>query len=189
MQRFPHVALASVIVGLGLVALAVRPARGEEVALSTPAWGVETELVWPFIPGVGVFQVQGSRAIYAGGEVLLGVYLRPDVGDHDVVEEIDEYLVNIGLRQFIWRGLHAELMLHAGYAWGENNKIDGQDYADVAVLLGAHAGYRFDLFGGRDLGVYVLPQVGYVAGLYTNIGPREDPDRFVTAKLLAGVRF
>ncbi len=46
-------------------------------------------------------------------------------------------------------------------------------------------GYTFDFeLGGFSL--YSIPQFGYMKGLSTNIGPRKDPDEFVTGEWIFG---
>jgi len=66
----------------------------------------------------------------------------------------------------------------------KNNSINGRDYCDFAWLPELSAGYL------QDLGpLFVAVQGGYLVGVYTNIGPRKDPDRFVTGKVLVGVAF
>lgn len=182
-----------------LVVAEPAPARAEEAAppaAAAPApkpWGVELELVQPFIPEVHIFSAKASRTLWGEpgglrGEALVGVFLRPDVA-HDVVETIDEYTAIVGYRQYLWRGLHAEALTYVGWARGTKNKKNGQDYSDVAWLAEASAGYRFTLVEGSSLALHLTPQVGYLAGVYTNIGPRDTPDRFVTGKLLVGAQF
>jgi hypothetical protein len=166
----------------------------------TPRWGVEAELVQPFIPEVHIMTARVSRTLWGSaaatrGDLMLGVYARPRVA-HNIVETIDEYLVSVGYRQYLWRGLHAEASALAGWAWGENNKIDGMDYSNPVLLAEGLVGYRFDLrapvaaSGRRQLGLYVTPQFGGLAGVSTDIGPRGGKsDLFVVGKLLAGLSF
>jgi len=162
-------------------------------------WGIETDLVWPFIPEVHVLTLKGTRTLWGTpgglrGDGVVGAYARPNV-KHDVVDTIDEYLATAGYRQYFVRGLHAEVLMHAGWAGGTKNKIDGKDYSDFAWLLESNVGYRVGFFEAGGIGApgrvgfYLTPQLGFVSGLYTNIGPRESSDFFVTGKLLAGVSF
>jgi len=124
----------------------------------------------------------------ARGEAVVGAYARPDV-KHNVVDTIDEYLAIVGYRQYLWRGLHAEALSYVGWARGTRNKIDGKNYSDAVWLAEASAGYRFPVTSAGPLALYVTPQVGYLVGVHTNIGPRDTPDRFITGKLLVGARF
>lgn len=175
---------------------------GARLAARGPAaasrWGLETELVQPFVPGVHIGRVRVSRTLWGApsgprGELLAGVYLRPDV-EHDIVETIDEYLVSLGYRQTFVRGLHADLALEAGWVWGHQNLIDGEDYSTPVLLLDANLGYRVDLLSrgagtdARRYGIYVIPQLGVLAGLVTDIGPRGGKaDVFLQGKLLVGL--
>jgi hypothetical protein len=181
--------------GLALAAAlfaAAAPAAAEPDprAAAAPAarpWGVEADLIGPWIPQVHILSARVTRALWgtAGtprGAAMLGVYVRPRVG-HDVVETIDEYLLAIGYRQYLWGGLHVEAAVLAGWSWGTRNRIDGMDYTSPSVLAEGLAGYRLEL---RRF--YVTPQVGALAGLVTDLGPRGGKsDVFVEGKLLVGV--
>lgn len=183
--------IANVSLGYAFDLGARLAARPDETAA---AWGLETELVQPFVPGVHIGRLRATRTLWgqpagARGELLAGVYLRPDV-DHDIVDTIDEYLLALGYRQYFFRGLHADLALEAGWAWGHRNLIDGKDYSNPVLLVDANLGYRVDLLrrspGG--VGLYVAPQLGVLAGLITDIGPRGGKDDvFLQGKLVLGV--
>ncbi|MBC7978024.1 MAG: autotransporter domain-containing protein [Myxococcales bacterium] len=150
-------------------------------------WSVEADLVGPWIPQVHIISARVTHTLWGTattrhGDAMLGVYVRPRVG-HDIVETIDEYLLSIGYRQALWRGLHLEAAVLAGWSWGTRNKIDGMDYSSPSVLVEGLAGYRIDL--GR---FYLTPQAGVLAGIVTDIGPRGGKsDVFVEGKLLAGL--
>lgn len=123
--------------------------------------------------------------------------MRPHI-DHDVVEVIDEYMLGVGYRQYLWRGLHVEGLVEAGVAWG-TNKLDGMDYTTPTLFGEVNLGYRFGLFGpggsfharGQTLGLYLAPQIGTIFSLgVADIGPRNGkPDWFVQGNLLVGVSF
>jgi hypothetical protein len=160
-----------------------------------PKWGIETELIAPFLPEVGIITIKATRTITRNasgtlhGDLLLGAYLRPNV-KHDVVEKINEYLITVGYRQYFFKGLHLEAQLDGGYAWGTNNKIDGKDYNNAALLGEVNAGYTFHLPTKKNANFYILPQFGVLHGLETNIGPRGGKsDTFIQGKLLVGIRF
>jgi hypothetical protein len=189
-----------VVLALALPVSAPSTAAAAETAPARPAvqiehpWSLEVELVQPFVPTVHIFTVRASRAVWGSddglrGDLVLGAFLRPNV-EHDVVEEIDEYLGTVGYRQFLWRGLHLEVQLDAGYVWGTNNLVDGKDYANFTLLGEVHAGYRFVFGPGDDWGLVVNPQFGVIHGLVTDIGPRDGkPDTFFSGKLNVGVAF
>lgn len=89
---------------------------------TAPKWGIETELVQPFIPNVGIYRLQVTRTITSPnqtnrGDLLIGVYVRSRV-KHDIVEKIDKYMLIVGYRQYVWRGLHLEAKTNIGFAGG-----------------------------------------------------------------------
>jgi len=159
-----------------------------------PKWGVEADLLVPFVPTAHIITIRGTKTITgdvsgAHGDLILGIYLRPNV-KHDIVEEIDEYLFTIGYRHYLWKGLHLEGQTDWGYAWGTKNKIDGKDYNNFAMLVEGHAGYRFTFSPTKSNSLYLNPQIGIIHGLITDIGPRGgDPDTFFSAKINIGFSF
>jgi hypothetical protein len=162
---------------------------------TTPKWGIEVELVAPFIPTVHIATIKATRTIIQNskqtlrGDLLLGAYIRPNV-KHDVVEKINEYLLTVGYRQYLIKGLHIEAQIDAGYAWGTKNKIDGKDYNNFALLGEINTGYIFHLPSKKSSNFYILPQFGVLQGLSTNIGPRGGKtDTFIQGKLLVGITF
>jgi hypothetical protein len=189
----------------------IRPREVHAQATDAPApthrWGVETELIQPFIPTVHILQVRLTRTLWgelphARGDVIVGFYARPDI-EHDVVESISEYMGEIGYRHYFWRGLHAEALLFGGKAWG-TNKFDGKYYSPTTLFASTNLGYRLDFFepGGFSadrpgaVGFYVAAQVGLLTsagylGLDVNdIGPRDGkPDWFLQGNLLVGASF
>lgn len=184
------------------VALLIMAGLGADAAAAEPAargWSVETETIQPFVPTVGIIRVRATRAWWgrptgARGELVLGVYLRPHIA-HDVVEHIDEYMATVGVRGYLWRGLHAEALIDAGLAWG-TNRFDGMAYRTPTLFAELNLGYRQALFTVGDargpVEVFVAPQVGVLSslGLGNDIGPRDGkPDWFLTAALLAGASF
>ncbi len=108
-------------------------------------WGIETELIQPFLPNVGIIRFQVARTLSRTaskmkGDLLLGAYIRPNI-KHDVVEKINEYLLITGYRQYLWKGLHLEAKSNIGYAWGTKNLIDGRDYNNFSWFWESNLGY------------------------------------------------
>lgn len=167
----------------------------EKVEFSKPTWAIETELIAPFLPEIGIITVKATKTITENrsktmhGDLLLGIYARPNVA-HDIVETIDEYLLTVGYRQYFYKGFHVEAQLDAGYAWGTKNKIDGKDYNNFALLGEINSGYKIFLSNKSKNNLYVLPQAGILSGLSTNIGPRGGKsDTFIQGKLIIGIQF
>ena len=72
---------------------------------SSNKWGLETELIQPWIPEVKIFRIQATRSFSNSnnnfrGDLLFGAYIRPNV-EHSIVNKINEYLLIIGYRQYL----------------------------------------------------------------------------------------
>ncbi len=161
-------------------------------------WGIETEIIQPFLPSVGIIRLQATRTISSAqskrqGDLILGMYIRPNV-NHDVVEKINEYMVILGYRQYLWKGLHIEGKANIGYAWGTKNLIDGKDYETSTLFWESNLGYKFNLTNKAKSRLYVLPQFGVLGNAKgentVNIGPRGGkPDTFIQGNLVIGINF
>ncbi|MEZ4361523.1 MAG: hypothetical protein R3B48_15155 [Kofleriaceae bacterium] len=196
-----HRALLFTLALSALVAIsrttAVRAQTLERAAPPSPvrAYGLELDVVQPFVPTVHIIKPKLSVHLWGDahdrrGELIVGLYLRPHI-EHDVVETIDEYMLVAGYRQYLWRGLHAEVLLDGGLAWGKN-KVDQRDYTTPTLFLDANVGYRVTLLErGGPVGLYVAPQLGVIGSLgLADIGPRNGkPDWFLQGNLLVGARF
>jgi hypothetical protein len=162
--------------------------------IESSRWGLETELVQPFLPNVGIYRIQATRTLTAPnrpnrGDLLLGAYIRPNV-KHDIVEKINEYMLIVGYRQYVWKGLHVEAKSNLGFADGTKNRIDGKDYNNPSWFWEANAGYRFSLAGKGRTGLYAIPQFGILSSISADIGPRGGKsDTFLQGNLLVGFQF
>jgi hypothetical protein len=166
-------------------------------------WGVEFNVVWPFVPGVEIYTAKATRTLWAGdyasGDLTFGVLVRPGVEDENA-ETFREFGLNLGYRQYFWKRAHLELALYPTWAIVEGNKADGEDYSGFALTTEAYYGYRFDLGGWRyykddrpdDRRVvwYLMPQVGGGYTVYSDLGPTsEDEKPFWTLNLQVGAQF
>ena len=157
-------------------------------------WGIEAELVQPFLPTINIIRIQGTYMLTAPerkmrGDLIFGAYIRPNV-KHDVVEKINEYMVVIGYRQYFWKGLHLELKSNMGYAWGTKNLVDGKDYNTPTWFYEPNIGYKFDFAKRQNTNLYATAQFGVIGNLVGDIGPRGGkPDVFPQGNLLIGVNF
>jgi hypothetical protein len=154
-------------------------------------WGAEVELVQPFLPNVGIIQLQLTRTSHTSpeqkGDFLVGAFIRPNVS-HDVVETIDEYMLYLAYRHYFWGGWHAEAGVNTGYYWGTKNKVDGKDYEGISVFWEANVGYKYNF--GRNGRYYALAQFGALGNVVADIGPRDGKsDNFVQGNLLIGMYF
>ncbi len=165
---------------------------------SPKKWGLETELVQPFLPTVNIVRLQATRTLTKPeskmkGDLLFGMYIRPNV-KHDVVEKINEYMLILGYRQYFWKGLHLEGKANVGYAWGTKNLIDGKDYETSTIFWESNLGYKFNLTNKTKSSLYVIPQFGVIGNAKgentVNIGPRGGkPDTFIQGGLVVGINF
>jgi hypothetical protein len=156
-------------------------------------WGIETELIQPFLPNVGIVRIQATHTLTSSeskrGDLLIGAYIRTNV-KHDIVEKINELLFITGYRQYLWKGLHAEAKSNIGYAWGTKNLIDGKDYNNFSWFWEANIGYKFDFGKNEKLNLYILPQFGIISKISADIGPRGGKsDTFPQGNLVLGVNF
>ena len=157
-------------------------------------WGIEAELIQPFLPNVGIVRLIATRTVYAPkndfkGDLLIGAYIRPNV-KHDVVEKINEYMLVLGYRQYFWKGLHAEARSNMGYAWGTKNLIDGKDYNNPTWFWEANAGYKFDFVKKQNTNLYAIAQFGILSKISADIGPRGGKsDTFLQGNLVVGINF
>ncbi len=152
-------------------------------------WGLETELIQPFLQEVGIFRIQATRKITPNAYLLVGAYIRPNV-KHNIVEKINENLFIIGYRQYFWKGLHVEAKSNIGYARGTKNKIDGKDYNNFSWFWEANAGYKFNIKKKQFSTIYLIPQFGILSSISSDIGPRGgNSDTFLQGNLLVGINF
>jgi hypothetical protein len=159
----------------------------------TRKWGLETELVQPFIPEVHIIRFQATRMLYASatkhGDLLIGAWIRPNV-KHDVVEKINEYMVLVGYRQYLWKGLYIEIKSNMGYAWGTKNLIDEKDYETPTWFWESNIGYKFKFASREKHNLYLIVKAGGLGNIVADIGPRGGkPDNFAQAGLLFGINF
>jgi hypothetical protein len=167
-------------------------------AITSHKWGIETELVQPVLPNVGIIRITATRTISSAqskrqGDLLFGMYLRPNV-KHNVVEKINEYMAVLGYRQYFWKGLHVEAKANIGYAWGTKNLFDGKDYETSTIFWESNLGYKFALTNKVTSSFYVIPQLGVIGNAKgnktVNIGPRNGkPDTFIQGSLVIGINF
>ncbi len=156
-------------------------------------WGIETELIQPFLPEVGIIRLQATHTITSPeskrGDLIIGAYIRTNV-KHDIVEKINELLFVTGYRQYFWKGLHAEAKSNIGYAWGTKNLIDSKDYNNFSCFWEANIGYKFDFGRKEKYNLYVLPQFGVISSISADIGPRGGKsDTFPQGNLVLGINF
>lgn len=171
-----------------VLAAAAVPASAEERPI-----GIEFNLAWPFVPGVGIYAAKAMIPVWSSGELSgelsAGFLYRPEVY-RDTEGYFKEIGFNLGYRQYLWKGAHIELALWPGYGTCRDNVVDGNDYESWALTTEMYAGYRFDLALGR-LPLYLLPQIGVGATvLESNPWPKTESEGvvpFFVGSLLVGI--
>lgn len=179
---------------LSYTAFAFNTLAQEGKNLSTQKWGIETELFQPFYPTVQIIRIQATRSLLPEnaknqGDLILGAYIRPNV-KHDVVEKINEYMLVLGYRQYVWKGLHIEAKSNMGYAWGTKNLIDGKDYETPTWFWESNVGYKINIKKKNSHQFYLTPQFGGLGNIVADIGPRGGkPDNFLHGNIYLGINF
>lgn len=192
-----HELMIRSVAALAASVLLAPPVRSQSSPVSdVRRWGIEMDLIQPFIPEVNITTVKVIRTVTGTpsarhGDLMLGVFIRPNI-THDVVTRISEYMGSVGYRAYFARGLHAEVQYNAGYVWGQRNRFDRKNYEGFVQFAEVNAGYRIPISRGERRRLYATPQIGYLQGLNDEliIGPRNGKsDGFVQGKLLVGFSF
>ena len=161
---------------------------------SPPKWGLEAELFQPFYPTVQIIRVQSTIRLTPisakkQGDLLIGAYIRSNV-NHDVVEKINEYMLVLGYRLYLWKGLHIEAKSNMGYAWGTKNLTDGKDYETATWFWESNVGYKFKFSQKKNTQIYLMPQFGGLGNITADFGPRGGkPDNFLHGNIFLGINF
>lgn len=185
--------LSTVIFSLNVLFLHAQSDE-KEISGITKKYGIETNLVWPFIPGINIGQLKFTPVIYKSekqsGELILGFMYRNTSEDEnaEVHKEIGGIL---GYRQFLFKGFHVEFNAQITSASAERNKIDNKDYNSPAVTTELYTGYRFELAKQNRISWYLIPQVGIGSNIYSKLGPETESSNgiFPIVSLLGGFRF
>ena len=131
---------------------------------SESAIGIETDILWPFFPGLTRTQMtytlwqQGDLR----GDLLVGVnVLFPN--DRDTEGRFADYSVVTGYRQYLWKGLHVEYSQTTGLGVLENHVTTGKTYNSFDWAATGYVGYKFEF---ADDKFYIIPQFGVERVLY-----------------------
>ncbi|MFH0901601.1 MAG: hypothetical protein V2A73_13315 [Pseudomonadota bacterium] len=157
----------------------VSSAAGEEPPAVNQAptgkrWGVETSVVFPV---VHIYELHGSYRFWSHGEALAGFALQrwseDDFDDTFPPGQAEAYTLLMGYRQFIWKGLHAEVMLFPAYNRFHSH-VDNKVYSGPELWVESYVGYTFRIeVGGVNL--VIVPQMGLgFAVWHQTKWPKED---------------
>ncbi len=149
---------------------------------SSSKWGFGISPTYAL--GNSIYMFQFSYSAWSMGDVLVGYAFQHwyDQG------QANAHTLLLGYRQFIWRGLHAEVEFWPAYHPFESS-VDGKTYSGLELWISARIGYRFDLnLLGRDLFIMPQPSVGFGAGRQ-NPWPGIKYSPIFEPQLLVGMRF
>ncbi|GMQ30278.1 hypothetical protein [Algoriphagus confluentis] len=157
-------------------------------------WGIEYNVVWPYVPGVEIYTLRATRTLWtkenSHGDLTFGLLWRPGTDEDENAEEFSEFGINLGYRHYFWKGWHAELALYPSLASEKRNKIDGQDYEGFALTTEFYVGYKFDIIKRSTHNFYLMPQAGMGYNAVSNLGPETEANApFPTLNLQVGINF
>jgi hypothetical protein len=106
--------------------------------------GVETSLMWPLFPG-SLFQLRTAIPVAFDGRAQLVVGAQGHI-PHDRPAEgrFMSLAGQVGLRGYLWKGLHLDALSTVGVGRLEGSVVDGQTYNSLDVELMALVGWRFE---------------------------------------------
>jgi hypothetical protein len=166
---------------------------GQQNETKPKKWGIETNLVWPFFPGINIWQVKFtpiiSQRTKTSTELIIGAFYRNTKDDPNAMVH-KEIGGTVGLRHFFYKGFHVEVVSHITSATEEKNKLDGKDYTGLAITPELYAGCRFEFKKQSKVTYYLTPQLGFGKNILAQIGPEtEKSSVFPILSLLVGFRF
>lgn len=161
---------------------------------ATKKWGIEFNVVWPFVPGVEIYTLKGTYTTWQKkhfkGDAIVGLLYRPGTKNDENAEQFSEIGTGIGYRQFFWKGLHVETILFSSFAQEERNKIDGKNYSGYALTTEFYVGYKFDFLKQKKVSMYLMPQAGIGYNAVSLLGPASEENRpFPAINLQVGINF
>lgn len=151
-----------------LLALCIASALGTSVFAqqmpTTSGYGVETDILWPFFPGLT--RTQLTVTLWQNGDMrgdlLAGVnVLFPN--DRDTEGRFADYSVVTGYRQYLWKGLHVEYSQTTGLGVLQNHVTTGKTYRSFDWAATGYVGYKFEFVNDK---FYIIPQFGVERVLY-----------------------
>lgn len=185
-----------VTLAMGITCLTVffAQAQNGKPAEQPKKWGLECNVLWPFVPGVEIYTFKATYTLWTKnqmhGDFTFGILARPGTLNDDNAEKFSEIGMNTGYRQYFWKGLHAELAVYPSLAKETRNKKDGENYQGFALTMECYAGYQFSFSKEKSVSWYVMPQAGIGYNAISNLGPatRENAP-FPTLNVQVGINF
>lgn len=148
---------------LGIVGMLSTPSLAQD-AQTQSRYAVETDILWPFFPGLT--RTQMTVTLWQNGDVrgdlLAGVnVLFPN--DRETEGRFADYSVVTGYRQYLWKGLHVEYSQTTGLGVLQNHVTTGKTYRSFDWAATGSVGYKFEF---ADNMLYIIPQFGVERVLY-----------------------
>jgi hypothetical protein len=152
--------------------------------------GVETSALFPFFPGL-LFQLRAAVPTVARGQVVLGIQTQAPTRRAEE-GRFATFSGTVGYRQYAWKGLHLDALVHGGWGGLRGSVVDGRDYDSFDLEVMALVGYRVDVGPAYAL----LQPLGTAAVVYRSNpwpivgeGTRVSEPPIFVANVLVGVQF
>lgn len=117
-------------------------ATGHRVGLGV---GVETSALWPIFPG-NLLQLRAAIPVAWDGRMQLLAGLQGHVPHMRNTEgKFSSLAAHLGVRLYIWKGLHADVMTTLGMGSLRGSVVDGRDYDSFDVEVMGLVGWRFEV--------------------------------------------
>lgn len=151
---------------------------------SNKLWGLGTSITYPM---ARIYMIQASYSSWQYGDVLCGVAYQNWENDQG---RSHAYTLLLGYRQFVWRGLHAEVELLPAYN-PFHSLVDGKTYTGLELWMSLRIGYRFDFeLVDKDFFILVQPGMGFGVARQNRWPDMENNNKPIfEPQLITGIRF
>ena len=127
-------------------------------------WAVEVNALWPIFPG-NIYSARVLRQAYANNHTSADIYLGMAHKPYEFRETEGEFsnsAIVFGYRQYLWKGLNAELYNAIGPGRVRNSVVNGKNYKSIDYEIGLLAGYRIQFMKKKRTPLYMnLMPVGF----------------------------
>ena len=148
---------------LGLIII-ITPPVFAQTEQKTNKYAIETDILWPFFPGLTRTQMtfklweKGNLR----GDLITGVnVLFPQ--NRETEGRFADYSIVTGYRQYLWKGLHVEFSQTTGLGVLENHVTTRKTYNSFDWAATGYFGYKFEFLRKK---LYIIPQFGIERVIY-----------------------
>lgn len=118
-------------------------------------WGIGTSITYPMAE---IYMMQISYSPWEAGDILGGVAYQNWKNEQG---RANAYTLLLGYRQFVWKGLHAEMELWPAYN-PFHSSVDAKTYAGFELWMSLRLGYKIDFqLAGNEFYILAQPSVGF----------------------------